>query len=170
MGLFNHIIHITLNLLMDHVMEEGHHSMLVSCPCILQTKRNCLVTKGSPRRDKHGLLHIFRSHFHLIVIEESIHERKYREFSNVIYQYINMRKQEIILGILSIQIPIVNAHPYLATLLRHGNDISYPRGIRRNRQKTCVKLLLNLILDLFGHIRVHHSKLLLDRGTLFFQR
>lgn len=170
MGLYNHIIHISLNLLMDYVMNESHHNALVGCPNILLVERHYLVTKGSPRCDKYGLLHIFRSQFDLIVTREPIHERKYQELSSVIYQYINMRKWEIILGTHSVQISIINTHPYLAILLRHMDDVSHPRRVRSNNQKKGVKLLLNLISDLLGHICARPSKLLLDRGTLFFQR
>lgn len=41
--------------------------------------------------DEYGFLHVFKSHFDLVVTEEAIHEEKDRELSSVVYQYINVR-------------------------------------------------------------------------------
>src|SRR4051812_42568335 len=97
MGLCNHVVHIDLDLFMNHVVKQSHHSSLIGCPSILQPKWHDLVTKGAPWRDECCLFHILGCHRYLIVTRKTVHEGENRELSSIIQEHINVRKREIIL-------------------------------------------------------------------------
>src|SRR3954463_16324238 len=97
MGLCNHVVHIDLNFFMNHVVKQCHHGSLIGCPSILQPKRHDLVTKGAPRSNECCLFHVLGCHLYLIVTRKTIYEGENRELSSAVYQYINVRKREIIL-------------------------------------------------------------------------
>ena len=67
--LSNHVIHVNLYLVMNHVMEEGDHGSLISGSCVLQTKRHDIVHEGSPMCDESSLGFVFFDHLDLIVPE-----------------------------------------------------------------------------------------------------
>ena len=46
--LSDHVIHVNLDLMMNHVMEQGDHSSLINGPRIFQTERHDVVHKDSP--------------------------------------------------------------------------------------------------------------------------
>lgn len=91
MGFSDHAVDIDLYLFINHVMEESHHRSLICFPSILQFERNYLVTEGALEGDECGFLHVFRSHFDLVVTGEAIHEGKDHELGNVVYPYVNVR-------------------------------------------------------------------------------
>src|SRR3954462_13315856 len=86
----NNVVHINFNFFMHHVMKESSHCPLVSCACILQSKRHHFVAKGTPWGDERCLLHVFRSHLNLIITGEPVHEGKDIELSGVINQHVDM--------------------------------------------------------------------------------
>src|ERR1051325_8154070 len=115
---------------MNHVMEQCHHSTLISGACVLQPKRHNLVAESTPLCNKSSLLHVFGSHLDLIVTGETIHEGENLMLSGVVNQNINMRKWEIIFRTCFVQISVIHTHSYFAILLRYGYYVSDPLGIR----------------------------------------
>src|ERR1051325_10853871 len=117
---------------MDHVMEQCYHSALISGACVLQSERHNLVAESTPLCNKSSLLHVFRSHFDLIVTGETIHEGANFMLSSVVNQNINMRKWEIVFQTRFVQISVIHTRSYLAILLRYGYHVCNPLWIRSN--------------------------------------
>src|ERR1043165_1134985 len=114
---------------MNHVMKQCHHGTLVSGACVLQSERHNLVTESTLLCNKSSLLHVFGSHFDLIVTRETIHEGENLMLSGVVNQDINMRKWKIVFRTRFVQISVIHTHSYLAILLGHRHHISHPLWI-----------------------------------------
>src|ERR1044072_1545120 len=125
-----HVVDVDLYLVMNHVVKQCHHSTLVSGACVLQSERHNLVTESTPLCNESSLLHVFRSHFDLIVTGETIHEGENLMLSGVVNQNINMRKWKIVFRTCFVQISVIHTHSYLTILLRYGYHICNPLGIR----------------------------------------
>src|ERR1043165_4377261 len=117
---------------MHHIMKESNHSALIRCPCVLQAERHHLVAESPPRCNEGSFLHVIGRHLNLVVPRETIHEGEYLSLSGIIDQNVDVREREVIFRASSIQIPIINAHPYLAVFLRHWYDVCNPWGIRND--------------------------------------
>src|ERR1051325_2647352 len=117
---------------MDHVMEQCYHSALISGACVLQSERHNLVAESTPLCNKSSLLHVFRSHFDLIVTGETIHEGENLMLGSVFDQNINMRKWKIVFRTRFVQISIIHTHSYFSILLRYGYHVCNPLWIRSN--------------------------------------
>ena len=72
----NYVVHVDLDLLMHHIMEQSYHGPLISCPGILESKGHHLVTERPPQGDESSLFHILWRHLYLIVTGETVHEGK----------------------------------------------------------------------------------------------
>src|ERR1044072_2538924 len=127
-----HAVDVDLYLVMNHVMKQCYHSTLISGVCVLQSERHNLITESAPLCNESSLLHVFGSHFDLIVTGETIHEGENFVLSGVVNQNINMRKWEIIFRTRLVQISVIHTHSYLAILLGHGYHICNPLGISSN--------------------------------------
>src|ERR1051325_11298762 len=127
-----HVVDIDLYLVMNHVMEQCHHSALISGACVLQSERHDLVAESTPLCNKSSLLHVVGSHFDLIVTGETIHEGENLMLSGVVNQNINVRKWKIVFRACLIQISVIHTHSYFAILLRYGYHICNPLRIRSN--------------------------------------
>src|ERR1044072_7858208 len=127
-----HVVDVDLYLVMDHVMKQCHHSTLISGACVLQSKRHNLVAESAPLCNKSSLLHVFGSHFDLIITGETIHEGENLMLSGVVNQNINMRKWKIVFWTCFVQISVIHTHPYFAILLRYRHHICNPLRIRSN--------------------------------------
>src|ERR1051325_6879779 len=121
---------------MDHVMKQRHHGTLISGACVLQSERHNLVTEGPPLCNKSSLLHVFGSHFDLIVTGKTIHEGEDLMLSSVVNQNINMRKWEIVFRTRFVQISVIHTHSHFTILLRYGYHVCNPLRIRSNSQET----------------------------------
>src|ERR1044072_4359628 len=115
---------------MNHVMEQCHHSTLISGACVLQSERHDLITESPPLCNKSSLLHVFGSHFDLIVTGETIHEGENLILSGVVNQNINMRKWKIVFRTRFVQISVIHTHSYFTILLRYGNYVCNPLRVR----------------------------------------
>src|ERR1044072_3387867 len=118
--------------MMNHVVKQCHHGTLISGARVLQSERHNLVAESTPLCNESSLLHVFRSHFDLIVIEETIHEGENFVLSSVVNQDINMRKWKIVFRTRSVQISVIHTHSYFAILLRYGYYVCNPLWIRSN--------------------------------------
>src|ERR1044072_4285573 len=127
-----HVVDIDLYLVMNHVMKQCYHSTLISGSCVLQSEWHNLVTESTPLCNKGSLLHVFGSHFNLIVTGETIHEGDNFMLSGVVNQNINMRKWKIVFRACFVQISVIHTHPYLTILLRYRHHVSNPLWIRSN--------------------------------------
>src|ERR1051325_10953258 len=121
---------------MDHVMKKCHHGTLISGASVLQSERHDLVAESAPLCNKISLLHVFGSHFDLIVAGETIHEGENLVLSGVVNQNINMREWKIIFRTRFVQISVIHTHSYLTILLRYRHYICNPLRIRSNGEKT----------------------------------
>src|ERR1051325_4691890 len=108
---------------MNHVMEQCHHSALISGACVLQSERHNFVAESTPLCNKSSLLHVFRSHFDLIVTGETIHEGEDLMLSGVVNQNINMRKWKIVFRTRFVQISVIHTHSNFAILLGYRYHI-----------------------------------------------
>src|ERR1051325_1645028 len=117
---------------MNQVMEQCHHSTLISGACILQSERHNFVAESTPLCNKSSLLHVFGSHFNLIITGETIHEGEDLVLGGVVNQNINRRKRKIVFRTRFVQISVIHTHSYLAILLRYGYHICNPLWIRSN--------------------------------------
>src|ERR1043165_4348382 len=115
---------------MNHVMEQSYHGMLICGANILQTERHDLVVECAPLCNESSLLHIFGSHFDLIVIGETIHEGENLMLSGVVNQNINVRKWKIIFRTCFIQISVIHTYSYFTIFLRYGYHVCNPLRIR----------------------------------------
>ena len=66
-GLSNHVIHINLYLMVNHVVEESDHGVLISGSYVFQTERHDVIHEGSLMSDESSLGFVFFGHFDLIV-------------------------------------------------------------------------------------------------------
>src|ERR1051325_465511 len=123
---------------MNHIMKQCNHSTLISGACVLQSEWHNLVAESAPLCDKSSLLHVFGSHFDLIVTAETIHEGENFVLSSVVNQNINMRKRKIVFRTRFVQISVIHTHSYLTILLRYGYHICNPLRIRRMVRYECV--------------------------------
>src|ERR1051325_5719140 len=117
---------------MDHVMEQCYHSALISGACVLQSERHNLVAESAPLGNKGSLLHVFRSHFDLIVTGETIHEGENLMLNGIVNQNINMREWEIVFRTRFVQISVIHTHSYFTILLSYGDYVCNPLWIRSN--------------------------------------
>src|ERR1043165_2331141 len=117
---------------MDHVMKPSYHGTLICGASVLQSERHDLVAECAPLCNESSLLHVFRSHFDLIVTGETFHEGDNFMLSSVVNQNINMRKWKIIFRTRSVQISVIHTHSYFAIFLRHGYHVRNPLWIRSN--------------------------------------
>ena len=124
-----HIININLYLVVNHVMEQGDHGSLISCPNILQPKRHHLVTESTPLCDEGCLLHVFGCHLDLVVARETIHKGEDFVLCGVVNQNTDVGKWEVILGTCPVQVSVFHTHSCFTILLRCQNNISNPLRI-----------------------------------------
>src|ERR1044072_3574608 len=125
---------------MNHVMKQCHHSTLISGARVLQSERHNFVAESAPLCNKSSLLHVFGSHFDVIVTRETIHEGENFMLSGVLNQNINMRKWKIVFQTRLVQISVIHTHPYFTILLRYGYHVCNPLWIRSNGKETCIEL------------------------------
>src|ERR1043165_910365 len=103
---------------------------MISGACVLQSERHDFVAESTPLCNESSLLHVFKSHFDLIVAGETIHEGENLMLSGVVNQNINMRKWKIVFRTRLVQISVIHTHSYFTILLRYGNHICNPLWIR----------------------------------------
>src|ERR1044072_2976292 len=118
--------------MMNHVVKQCHHGTLISGACVLQSEWHDLVAESAPLCNESSLLHVFRSHFDLIVTRETIHEGENLVLSGVVNQYINIRKWKIVFRTCSVQISVVHTHTHFTILVRYGHHVHNPLWIRSN--------------------------------------
>ena len=70
-GLHYHVVHIYLDISVNHVMEQSSSSSLISGSCILQPKWHNQVAVSTPLGNERSLLHILWSHHNLIIPRKS---------------------------------------------------------------------------------------------------
>ena len=95
----NYVVHVDLDLLVHHIVEQSYHSPLISCPGVLASKGHHLVTERSPQGDEGSLFHILRRHLYLIVTGEPIHEGKQSEIGCIIHEDIDVCRGKLSLGL-----------------------------------------------------------------------
>src|ERR1051325_5342854 len=154
---------------MNHVMTQCYHSTLISGARVLQSERHNLVTKSAPLCNKSSLLHVFGSHFNLIVTGETIHEGENFMLSGIVNQNINMREWKIVFRTRFVQISVIHTHSHFTIFLRYEYHICNPLRIRSNCQETGVELLHNFGFDFLRHLRTHATNLLLYWEKTFFR-
>src|ERR1051325_3547865 len=137
-----HVVDVDIYLVMNHVMEQCHHGTLISGACVLQSELHNLIAESAPLCNKSSLLHVFRSHFDLIVTGETIHKGENLMLSGVVNQNINMRKWEIVFRTRFVQISVINTHSYLAILLRYGYHICNPLRIEVTARKPALNYFM----------------------------
>ena len=118
-----HIINIDFDLVVNHIMEQSDHGAPISFPSVLQPERNYFVAEGAPLCDKGCLLHVFGSHFDLVVARETIHEGEDFVLHDVANQNINVGKREVILGAFPVQISVVYTICTLPSFLGTGTTL-----------------------------------------------
>ena len=94
----DHVVYIDLDFSVHHVVERSHHSPLIGCPDILESKRHHFITERLPQGDEGSLSHILWCHFYLIVAGEPIHEGKQSEIGCIIHEDIDVRQRKIVFG------------------------------------------------------------------------
>ena len=124
-----HVTDLNLYLMVNHVMEQSYHSLLISCPSILQPKRHHLVAESASLCNKGCPHHVFRCHLDQIIAREIVHEGKDFVLCGIVNQNINVGKRKVILGACYVQVYVVHTHPYLVVLLRYQNNVSNPLRI-----------------------------------------
>src|ERR1043165_649700 len=127
-----HVVNVDLYLVMNHVMKQCHHGTLISGACVLQSERHNLVVESTPLCNKSSLLHVFRSHFDLIVTGETIHERENLMLGGVVNQNINVREWKIVFRTCFVYISVIHTHSYFTILLWYGHHVCNPLWIGSN--------------------------------------
>jgi hypothetical protein len=107
-------------------MESIRHSTLKSCANILETKREFLIGKSTPRTNKRGLMLILGNNVDLIIPGETIHQREYFTSGTVVDNLIDEGGRKVVLGTSFIDINIINAYTDGALFLVDRDKIGNP--------------------------------------------
>jgi hypothetical protein len=103
-------------------LETGLDSSLVGGAGILQPERHGRVALGAKQGDEHGLLQVFFLDSNLVVpgvaVEETEQVAARRGVDNLIYP----RQPKGVLGVVLVEVGVVDAHPPLVRVLLADED------------------------------------------------
>jgi hypothetical protein len=126
-GLDDHVIHIGFDVLVELSFEIGLDSSLVGSVGVLSLERHYCVPVGAKRGDKRGLLLVFFLDCDLVVPRVAVEEAEHVAARCGINDLINLRQYEGVLGVVFVEVGVVNAHsPLVRVLLADEDGVGEP--------------------------------------------
>ncbi|XXG73204.1 hypothetical protein AAC387_Pa07g2163 [Persea americana] len=163
------VINITFDRLVLHILKYLHHSPLICCTGIFQTKWHDSVAIQAKWGPKGCMPFIFGMHLYLVVVREAIDESHSCKPACVINHYLWYGEREFIFGASIIQVSIVNTDSDLPIFLCHGDDVGQPFGMLFLADEANVFEFLNFLFNFVHHIRTESSLALFDSLDIFLQ-
>jgi hypothetical protein len=121
-GLDNHIIHVSLDVLVELSLETDLDSSLVGSAGVLQPERHGCVAVGTERGDERGLLLVFFLDSNLVVPGVAVEEAEQVAARHGVYDLIYPRQPKGVLGEVFVEVGVVDAHPPLVGVLLADED------------------------------------------------
>ena len=163
------VINITFDRLVLHILEYLHHSPLICCTSIFQTKWHDSVAIHAKWGPKGCMPFIFGMHLYLVVAREAVHESHSLKPAGVVNHYLRYGEREFIFGACIIQVSIVNTDSDLPIFLCHRDDVGQPFRMLFLADEANVFEFLNFLFNFVHHIRTESSLALFDRLDIFLQ-
>jgi hypothetical protein len=121
-GLYDHVIHVSFDVLVELSLETDMDSSLVSGAGVLQPGRHGRVAVGAKRGDERGLLLVYFLDSDPVVpgvaVEEAEQVAARRGVDDLIYLW----QPEGVLGAVLVEVGVVDAHPPLVRVLLADED------------------------------------------------
>jgi hypothetical protein len=121
-GVFDHVIHVGFDVLVELSLEIGLDSSLVGGASILQPERHGHVAVGVERGDEHGLLLVFFLDSNLVVPRVAVEEIEQVAARRGVDDLIYPRQPKRVLGAVLVEVGVGNAHPPLIRVLLADED------------------------------------------------
>jgi hypothetical protein len=121
-GLDNNIIHVGFDILVELLLEVGLDSSLVGGASVLQPERHRRVAVGAEWGDEHGLLLVFFLDGDLVVPGVAIEEAEQVAARCGVDDLINPRQPKRVLGVVLVEVGVVDTHPPLVRVLLADED------------------------------------------------
>ena len=144
-------------LLVHHVVEYGHHGVLVGCAYIFQLEGHHSIIEIAYRSIESSFLHVLRHHLNLIISAEFIHEGKHGVSCYRVYQQVHVWQRKFISWAGSIEISKIYTTSYLPILLLYWHDVGQQAWMLDGLDETCGQQLLHLFYYLLFYFSVEHS-------------
>ena len=123
---------------MSEVMEAKSHGSLKSGSSIFKTKRHNTIRKRAPGDCESSFVLILFLDLNLVIIGETIHERKDFMVGTGINDLVNERSGEVVFGTCQIQVTEVGIDTNGTLFFIDGNRIGNPSGIHDGVYKACL--------------------------------
>lgn len=130
---------------MFDVMEGIINCPLKCFPCIIQTKREFLVSECDPWINKSSFRLVLWVDIDLIIAEKTIHEREYFTYGTCINNLVDKWSRIIVFLTSLINIPIIDAHLYCPLFLHDRNNI----GNQINKRNRVNETILQKFFDFY---------------------
>jgi hypothetical protein len=121
-GLDDHVIHVSLDVLVELFLETFLNSSLVGGAGVLQSERHCRIAVGAKRGDERGLLLVLFLGSDLVVSGVAVEEAEHVAARRGVDDLVNPRQPEGVLGAVFVEIIVVDAHPPLVRVLLADED------------------------------------------------
>jgi hypothetical protein len=121
-GLHNHVIHVSLDVLVELFLETLLDSSLVGSAGVLQPERHCRVAVGAKRGDECSLLLVFLLDSVLVVPGVTVEEAEQVASRREVVDLINPWQPEGVFGAVLVEVGVVNAHRPLVRVLLADED------------------------------------------------
>jgi hypothetical protein len=121
-GLYDHIIHISLEVLVELFLKTFLDSSLVGGTGVLQPERHCCGAVGAKRGDEHGLHMVFFIDSDLVVPGVAVEEAEQVTCRRGVDDLVNLWQPEGVQGAVFVEISLVDTHPPLVRVLLADKD------------------------------------------------
>jgi hypothetical protein len=121
-GLHDHMIHVSLDVLVEPSLETLLDSSLIGSAGVFQLERLGHVAVGAERGDERGLLLVFLVDSNLVVPGVAVEEAEQVAARRGVDDMIYLRQPERVLGEVFVEIGVVDAHPPLIGVLLVDED------------------------------------------------
>jgi hypothetical protein len=118
----DHAINIGFDVLVELSLETGLDSSLVSSAGVLQPERHGLVAVRAKRGDEHGLLLVFFFDSDLVIPRVVVEEEEQVAARRGVDDLVYLRQPEEVLGVVLVEVGVVDAHPPLIRVLLADED------------------------------------------------
>jgi hypothetical protein len=121
-GLDDHVIHVGFDVLVELSLETGLDSSLVGGTGVLQPERHGRVAVGAERGDEHGIFLVFFLDSNLVVHGVAVEEAEQVAARCGVDDLIYPRQPEGVLGVVFVEVGVVDAHPPLVGVLLEDEE------------------------------------------------
>jgi hypothetical protein len=121
-GLDDHVVHVSLDVLVELSLETGLDSSLVGSVGVLQPEGHGHVAVCTKQGDERGLLLVFFLDRDLVVPRVAVEEVEQVAARRGVDDLINPQQPKGVLGAVLVEVGVVDAHPPLVRVLLADED------------------------------------------------